>query len=187
MNRETNLHLLTEAGITHQPGTVIDPEPNSMLHGHISPEMAVYVSSYPYGRHLLCITRYWIDTGSYGSRVCRQTNDPKRPGLFWNAPQKSTYRDGVTVLHTDELGHVANTSFTKYDAWTTEGYDEGKLDAFLQTYAGALSDHDKARLEAMRRAYHSYNARKEKERAEATAYKPAIPGLGEMGPHGKRL
>ena len=97
-----------------------DPQPNTLIIGARSPETAVVVSDYPYGRRLRCVMRYWLETKkSHGTRLVSQTNNPKRPGLVWNKPHAGTYTLGAVVLHTDQNAHVKERAFTDFNLSTS--------------------------------------------------------------------
>ena len=175
MNQETNRKLLADTillSVIKGDGSppVIDPAPHSILRGHTSPESAVYVSSYPYGS-LRCIMRYWIETSpKHGARLCSQTNNPKRPGLYWNAPKKATYIDGIMVMVTNEKAHVHYDALTTWDCsnqYPARGYDVSKVDTFAEKYAEALTDDDRVILKGMRLAMERYNDRQENQQAAA--------------------
>ena len=102
------------------PQVQIDPQPNTLIIGARSPETAVVVSDYPYGRRLRCVMRYWLETkNSHGTRLVSQTNNPKRPGLVWNKPHAGTYTLGAVVLHTDQNAHVKERAFTDFNLSTS--------------------------------------------------------------------
>jgi hypothetical protein len=102
------------------PQAQIDPQPNTLIIGARSPETAVVVSEYPYGRRLRCVMRYWLETKkSHGTRLVSQTNNPKRPGLVWNKPHAGTYTQGAVVLHTDHNAHVKELAFTDFNLSTS--------------------------------------------------------------------
>ncbi len=102
------------------PRAQIDPQPNTLIIGARSPETAVVVSDYPYGRRLRCVMRYWLETKkSHGTRLVSQTNNPKRPGLVWNKPHAGTYSQGAVVLHTDQNAHVKERAFTDFNLSTS--------------------------------------------------------------------
>ena len=104
----------------HAPQAQIDPQPNTLIIGARSPETAVVVSDYPYGRRLRCVMRYWLETkASHGTRLVSQTNNPKRPGLVWNKPHPGTYTQGAVVLRTDQDAHVKELAFTDFNLSTS--------------------------------------------------------------------
>lgn len=103
------------------------------LTGHTSPETAYLVADYPYGFRLRCAIRYWIEfKKGHGFRFVSQTSNPKRPGLVWNAPKRSTYSP-VMVLTVDDRSHVGPAAL---GAWE----DEATIAAFECAYADALTD-----------------------------------------------
>lgn len=83
-----------------------------ILAGHTTEESAFVVEDYPYGFRLRCSIRYWIETTKQGDRFCSQTSNPKKAGLVWNKPKKSTYMS-VMVMGIDEKGHVTYTGISK--------------------------------------------------------------------------
>ena len=124
----------------------IDPQPNTLIIGARSPETAVVVSDYPYGRRLRCVMRYWLETKkSHGTRLVSQTNNPKRPGLVWNKPHAGTYTQGAVVLHTDQNAHVKERILTDFNLSTStveranqsfqqvETFERENVAAFTQT------------------------------------------------------
>ncbi len=121
------------------PNNLLDPGPNETLGLHDSPETAVAVTDYPYGRRLRCIMRYWLEwKKGKGYRLMQQTNDPRYRDLFWNKPKASTYNDGVTALYTNAEGHVKTAELNGYSLWCgTIAEAEAvlmKIDAFVETY-----------------------------------------------------
>lgn len=78
----------------------------SILRGHSSMETAYVVDDYPYGG-LRCQMRFWLETNNRGTRLMKQTNNPKRyPAIVWNNPKASTYSAGFAFLYLDENNHV---------------------------------------------------------------------------------
>jgi hypothetical protein len=64
------------------------------LFGHTSEETAYLIEDYPYGFTLRCQKKVWIETDpKRGQRTVEMTNNPKRAGLHWNTPKKSTYSE----------------------------------------------------------------------------------------------
>jgi len=86
---------------------------HGIIEGHDSEDKAYVVTDYPYGFRLRCQIRYWIETSkTQGDRFCSQTSNPKRPGLVWNKPKKSTYM-AVMIMGFDSKGHVTYTGISK--------------------------------------------------------------------------
>ena len=112
-----------------------------LLPGHISKETAYVVEDYPYGFHLRCKIRYWLeDHPAHGVRVCSQTTNPKKPGEVWNKEKKSTYWDVACALYIDEeTGHVKWAGVSNYD-------DYGPSRKFQDVYGPAVPDTVKPRL-----------------------------------------
>lgn len=115
-----------------------------VLHGHVSPETAYTVESYPYGFRLRCQMRYWLEyKKGHGYRLVSQSSNPKRPGLIWNKPKGSTY-SALGVMYLDEEQHVHMATLHVYDS-------EDKIDAFLTTYADGLqSERDQGIVQGLR-------------------------------------
>ncbi len=62
------------------------------LFGHTTEETAYLIEDYPYGFTLRCQKKVWIETDpKRGQRTVEMTSNPKRAGLHWNTPKKSTY------------------------------------------------------------------------------------------------
>lgn len=145
------------AQIKHDtPQAQIDPEPNALIIGARSPETAVVISDYPYGRRLRCVMRYWLETKtSHGTRLVSQTNNPKRAGLVWNKPHAGTYTQGAVVLHTDQNAHVHQQAFTHYNISTSTveqaEHSLQQLEDFEQRYSAAFTDSDHRFIEAAKR------------------------------------
>jgi len=109
-----------------------DPFANvvEVLSGHYSPETALLVEDYPYGRSLRCKIRYWLDVHPRkGTRFVSQTTNPKREGEFWNKPHASTYNP-FGAMFKDEKGHVHWHGLS--------GYDFDKAELFLERFAAGL-------------------------------------------------
>lgn len=106
----------------------------TILSGHNSPETAYLVADYPYGFKLRCQIRYWMEFDpKKGARLCSQTSNPKRPGLVWNAPKKSTYcRFGGVMILNDE-GHVTWTGLNEYT-------DHAEAQAWYDAYHTGLTE-----------------------------------------------
>ncbi len=85
------------------------------LYGHDSEKTAYVVLDYPYGSWLRCQVRYWLEVSEQrGWRFVRQTSNPKKSALTWNAPKKSTYVDFAAAMYLDEKGHVQWTGIHRY-------------------------------------------------------------------------
>lgn len=119
---------------------------------HISEETAFIVDDYPYGFRLRCKIRYWLEWNKRGVRFCSQTSNPKRPGLVWNKPKKSTYSD-LEVLYLNEEGQVRSAAYSY--TWG----DQEKLDSFLGKYREGLPDSEQVK-EGIKMACIAYEARK---------------------------
>ncbi len=64
-------------------------------------------SDYPYGFTLRCQKKVWIETDpKHGQRIVEMTSNPKRPGLVWNKPKKSTYDTlcGAFIVEASDVG-----------------------------------------------------------------------------------
>ncbi len=112
------------------------------------------MDDYPYGFRLRCKIRYWLEhkTGK-GFRMVSQTSNPKRPGLIWNAPKKSTYCRFGGAMFLDDDGHVHWAGLTEYSdgaearAWSDKyraAVPEAGL-AALDLWVAAKVAHDAAR------------------------------------------
>lgn len=94
---------------------------------HISPETAYVVNDYPYGFHLRCKARYWIEfKPKKGFRLMFQTTNPKRRDAeVWNKPKASTYSAFGGALYLDENEHVKFAGLTEYsNAVESERFQE---------------------------------------------------------------
>lgn len=88
-----------------------------LLPGHTSPETAYVVEDYPYGFRLRCKIRYWIEYNKkHGFRFCSQTTNPKRAGIHWNAPKKSTYAKFGACMFLDENERVQWAALSEYSS-----------------------------------------------------------------------
>lgn len=91
-----------------------------VLTGCVSQETAHVQEDYPYGFRLRCARRCWLEYDKkHGFRFCAQTSNPKRPGLVWNAPKKSTYARLAVLVLTDE--HVDAAGNPAHVTWVTPG------------------------------------------------------------------
>ena len=159
------------------PSVIVDPAPGANVSTALSPETAVIISSYPYGR-LRCIMRYWRDRSKKGTRWMSQTNNPKVTELFWNNPGKSTYNnEGIMVLYVAPDRHVQRADLTinsLYESAAPEGhrYDtaEQKINDFLTQYGENVDEIDKATLQKMLSAIQRYQ---QKQQAILTPVVPA--------------
>jgi hypothetical protein len=85
-----------------------------ILSGHISPETAYVVESYPYSFHLRCKIRYWLEyQDKKGFRLWSQTTNPKRSHV-WNKPKASTYCRFGGCMFLDDQGHVQWEGLSEY-------------------------------------------------------------------------
>lgn len=83
------------------------------VYGAVSPETAIHVADYPYGR-LRTTIRYWQEEReNHGVRWVSQTINPKTGR--WNAPKPSTYCLFGTLVITAE-GHVEHDVWSEYDS-----------------------------------------------------------------------
>jgi hypothetical protein len=105
----------------------------TVLSGHVSPDTAYLVESYPYGG-LRCKIRCWIETTKNGQRFCSQTTDPKRSPEHWNKPKKSTYTDlMVLYIDHDDRDHLKHASIS------TSYVEPEQFEKFLFDYGDALT------------------------------------------------
>src|SRR6266446_5490268 len=82
---------------------------------HISPETAYVVEDYPYGFHLRCQMRYWLEVNPRkGVRLWSQTTNPKKVGVVWNKPKSSTYARFAGAMFLDQEEHVQWTGMHEY-------------------------------------------------------------------------
>ncbi len=115
------------------------------LAGHTSQDTAYVQDGYPYGFRLKCQRRTWLERDpKRGYRFCFQTSNPKKAGLVWNAPKKSTYTM-LAVMGLDEENHVVWTGCSMYD------FD--KVESFVQKYGHAFSADQAADASGMLKAY----------------------------------
>jgi hypothetical protein len=127
------------------------------LTGHVSPETALVIDDYPYGFHLRCKIRYWLEyRPSHGFRFMSQTTNPKKSGEVWNKPKGSTYAAlGVMVRNEtpgDEFGHIT---------WMGIGmYNAENLDAFGEKYGAAFDSNQLLVFKAMKAAWAHHLAKK---------------------------
>lgn len=91
----------------------------TVLNGHVSPETAYIIDSYPYGR-LRCQMRVWIETkANQGQRYMTQTSNPKRNNDWNNKPKASTYGYITIIVQDDSNGHVHRDGLSNYP-WVEE-------------------------------------------------------------------
>lgn len=88
------------------------------LYGHNSPETALMVEDYPYGRNR-CRIRYWLEANvssktSKGFRFVSQTEHPTKK--VWNAPKAGTYKMLAGNMYLDEKGHVTWSGLSEYSS-----------------------------------------------------------------------
>ena len=104
-----------------------------VLEGHISPETAYFVTSYPYGRKLRCNIRYWIEyKAGYGCRCLSQTTNPKA-GNRWNKPHAGTYSRFGAAMYLDEIDHVQFAGLSEYS-------DGKEARAFVEQFARGVPE-----------------------------------------------
>lgn len=129
--------------------TIVTPLPNA-----ISEETAHVVRDYPYGFKLRCQMKCWIEyNAKHGFRFVSQTSNPKKPGVVWNKPKKSTYSRVAEGLYLDEQGHVQACALSEYSSL------QDSLD-FKAKYEACLCDKAKSRLETWIKANTAYNEAK---------------------------
>ena len=105
----------------------------TILSGHTSPDSAYVIESYPYGFHLRCKMRCWLETNKKGTRFVTQTTNPKR-GDIWNKPKASTYSEISGAMYLDENGHVQWQGLTPYA-------EADKCTEFLNTFGESATNH----------------------------------------------
>jgi hypothetical protein len=114
----------------------------TILSGHISPETAYLIKSYPYGFRLRCQMRYWLDWHpKRGARLMSQTSNPKQPGLVWNKPKASTYSVFGGAMYLDDKGHVAWSGAHEY-------MSASELVVWRDHFGGAMPEDAQKRLKA---------------------------------------
>lgn len=87
------------------------------LYNHNSEETAYLIADYPYGFRLRCQMKVWLEfKEGNGWRMVSQTSNPKKPGLVWNTPKKSTYRELGGNLYLDDQSHIQWTGVSIYAA-----------------------------------------------------------------------
>ncbi len=77
------------------------------IKGAVSEATAYLIKDYPYGFTLRCQKKVWIETDpKHGQRIVEMTSNPKRPGLVWNTPKKSTYDTlcGAFIVEASDVG-----------------------------------------------------------------------------------
>jgi|SRR5579885_3049867 len=85
------------------------------LYNYNSPETALLVPDYPYGRKLRCRIRYWLEFNpKKGFRFCSQTENPKT--LQWNAVKHSTYMRFAANMFFDDRGYVQWEGISEYNS-----------------------------------------------------------------------
>lgn len=145
-------------------GDTPDPFANvvEVLSGHYSPETALVVEDYPYGRSLRCKIRYWLDVHPRkGTRLVSQTTNPKLEGEVWNKPHPSTYSP-YGAMYRDKEGHVHWRGLSPYD------FD--KAEPFLERFAAGLQPEH---VQELQHVIKVVKARREKEAAEKAAKEAA--------------
>ncbi len=77
------------------------------IKGAVSEKTAYLIEDYPYGFTLRCQKKVWIETDpKHGQRIVEMTSNPKRSGLVWNKPKKSTYDAlcGAFIVEVSDIG-----------------------------------------------------------------------------------
>jgi hypothetical protein len=77
------------------------------IKGAVSESSAFVIESYPYSFTLRCQKKVWIETDpKRGQRIVEMTSNPKRAGLHWNTPKKSTYSPlcGAFIVEDSDVG-----------------------------------------------------------------------------------
>ena len=124
------------------------PKIARVLTGCTSPETAHVQADYPYGFRLRCTRRCWLEyVKGRGFRLCTQTSNPKRAGLVWNAPKKSTYTALACLVLTDE--HCTEAGEPAHVTWVSPGLytNEDTVGSFLAAFEQGL-DEDQRRIAA---------------------------------------
>lgn len=89
-----------------------------VLNGHVSPETAYIIESYPYGR-LRCQMKCWVETATKGAkkgeqRYVTQTSNPKRDNLVWNKPHFGTYSTMIIMYKNTDNDHIKIAGIHSY-------------------------------------------------------------------------
>lgn len=86
------------------------------LYGHhTSAETGYVVADYPYGFHLRCKIRFWVEyKPKKGFRFCSQTTNPKLSYEKWNAPKCSTYSALAMNMFLDDAGLLQHDGLSEY-------------------------------------------------------------------------
>lgn len=128
------------------------------LYNHTSSETAYIIADYPYGFRLRCQMKVWLEfKASKGWRMVSQTSNPKKPGLVWNTPKASTYRELGGNLYLDENNHVQ---------WEGISIYQGLAD--LEAFAAKYPESDLTLINAMIKRH---KVRASMHTAESEAYK----------------
>lgn len=115
-------------------------ETAELLFGHTDQENALVVPDYPFGFHLRCKIRYWIETHpKHGDRFCSQTTNPKVAGERWNKPKKSTYCEVGVMFREEGTGHI---KWTGLHSWPKAP----QLEVFERRCWEHLNVHQRSRL-----------------------------------------
>jgi hypothetical protein len=122
-----------------------------LLKGHISPETAYVVESYPYSFRLRCRIRYWLEhKNGKGFRFVSQTTNPKR-GDVWNKPKASTYCRFGGAMYLDDAEHVHWSGLTEYCSGAEAA-------SWQQTYGAAVPEAGREELNRWVAAKVAYDA-----------------------------
>lgn len=115
---------------------------NQLLNGHESFETAHLTPDYPYGFHLRCQRKMWLEIATKGPkrgeyRVMTCTSNPNTGG--WNKPKADQY-NLLTVLFINDEGHCDSASINYY-------CDTAKVQAFKDRWYDQMNDRDRQVLD----------------------------------------
>ena len=106
------------------------------LFGYTSEATAYLIEDYPYGFTLRCQKKVWIETDpKRGQRTVEMSSNPKRAGLHWNTPKKSTC-DSLCAAFIVEASDVDGKKYTQDDVGHVKfmRIGDGGDVAFLERY-----------------------------------------------------
>lgn len=128
---------------------------------HISPETAYVVNDYPYGFHLRCKARYWIEfKPKKGFRLMFQTTNPKRRDAeVWNKPKAGTYAAFGGALYVNDEEHVRFAALTEYSTLA-------EAEHFQVDFGEGVPEAGKELLEYWIKAKRRYEAAKKERQQE---------------------
>lgn len=134
----------------------------AILKGHTSPETALVVEDWPYGRQLRCKMRFWLEhKKKMGFRLCSQSTNPTKAGEVWNKPHCSTYSAlAVMVQYDKDEAVAAGVRSISWVGFSNYDMSEDKLAEFVAKYGMAFTEAHERIVVDMRVAIRVYNARR---------------------------